>query len=247
MAMQFYDSTNNTGLVNLFYDLTQTNTTTYPIAKVTRDINNAYANYMMLAQRASGRNQLDDTNQIKYPIVKYNITSGQRDYTVTVDGESTPNQIQEVLRVECATGTSGTLQEICPYDMTDEPYSIGTKIGLTGVPYRYDIFGGALWLDPTPNFTSAASTTSGGIWVWVNRTPSYFLSTDTTKKPGIPDQFHEYLAYRAAYQYCVTKIPQIAAGYYKVMKDAEAEIATFFGNLHKSDHNNVTTEGIRFR
>ena len=33
----------------------------------------------------------------------------------------------------------------------------------------------------------------------------YFLSTDTTKKPGIPDMFHEYLALRPAYFYALQK------------------------------------------
>lgn len=247
MAMQFYESANGTGIVDLLGDLTSSSLTSYSLAKRTRDINNAYANFLMLAQRYAGRTQVDDTNQDGYPIVKYNIVSGQRDYLITVDGEATPNQIQDIMRVECAGDSTGVLKELSPFDMSDERTSLGTAIAETGSPERYDKFAGALWLDKTPNFNSTASTTSGGLWIWVNRTPEYFTTSDTTKKPGIPDQFHEYLAYRPAYLFAARHGLPSTNAYLNFLTRMEADMKDYYGLLNKDDRKFISSEPISFR
>lgn len=248
MSLVFSESTNKTGMYELFQDLTQTNTTTYPIAKFTRDANNAYANFKMLSDRASGTWQNDDTNQTDYPIIKLNLVSGQRDYPLTVDGSSTPNQILDIMRVDCAVSSTGNLQELIPYDQTTgEPIPQAYLSSNTGIPYRYDKLANAIFLDPTPNFSSTAGATSGGMWVYINRTPVYFLSSDTTKKPGIPDFFHEYLVYRPAYFYCVTKLPQLAAGYLNILQKLEQDIAYYYAHRNKDERKELTSECIRFR
>lgn len=42
---------------------------------------------------------------------------------------------------------------------------------------------------------------TSGLKIYVNREPSYFSSTDTTKKPGCPGDLHRYFYIRPAYDY----------------------------------------------
>lgn len=248
--MQFSDTTNKTGLIELLEDLTDTNSassSSYSLAKKTRDINSAFAQFKMLADRASGTWENDDTNQTDYPIVKLNLVSGQRDYPFTVDGSSTPNQILDVYRVECAVNSSGLLQELYPFDQSEETSSLAYLASTTGIPYRYDKLANSIWLDQVPNFSSTASTTSGGIWLYVNRTPVYFTTADTTKKPGIPDMFHEYLAYRPAYLYCASKGLASAGGYLNFLLKMEKDIGTYFSSRNRDEHKKMTMKKITFR
>lgn len=243
MALPFSESTNKTGMYELFQDLTFTNTSSYPIAKFTRDANNAYANFFMLAIRASGKWQVDDNNQTDYPELKVNLTSGQFDYSFTTDAASTPNQILEIERVEIATDATGAIFEVLePYDEVKDDESIVYNRTITGIPYRYSKRATGLFLDPTPNYSCA-----NGIRVFLSRTPIYFLSTDTTKKAGIPDFFHEYLVYRPAYLYAVAKLPKLAAGYLAFLNKMERDIGIYYASRNKDEHRGISTASISFR
>ena len=221
MSLVFSEPTNKTGAYELFQDLTGTNTDSYPKAKFTRDFNNALAYYNLLAIKGSG-GQADDTNHPDYNIIKLDIVSGQRDYPITVDGSVIPNQILDILRVE-AKDAAGVARDLPAYNAMAEEGSLVQALTQTGTPTRQSKLANGFFLDPTPNYSYAE-----GLWIYISRTPSYFLSTDTTKKPGIPDMFHEFLVYRCAYLYCVTKLPNLANGYFNILTQGEKDIANYF-------------------
>lgn len=216
-------------MYELFQDLCKVNTVSYPVAKFARDANSAYAYYMWLAIRASQKWQVDDTNQSDYPIITINLVSGQQDYPFTNDASSTPNQILDITRVEMLT-PSGVAITLSSYDQTEESNSLTQAATISGTPSRYDKLANGIWLDPKPNYAS-----TNGLKVYFQRTPIYFLSTDTTKKPGIPDMFHEYLVYRAAYLYCITNLPTLAAGYLVFVTKMETDIANFYYFRNKDE------------
>lgn len=242
MALQFSDSVNKTGLYELFQDLTKTNTTSYPIAKFTRDANNAFAEFIMLAIMAAQKWEFDDTNQTDYPIATMNITSGQGDYPFTTDNSTTPNQILDISRIELSDA-NGNWKVLEPFDQMDESQALTQLAKTTGIPRRYGKLANGIWLDPIPNFTLA-----NAMKIYFGRTGVYFLSTDTTKKAGIPDHFHEYLAYRPAALYCEANLPSLAAGYFNFVNDIEqVKIPKwyFFRNKDERKNMKVKTESSR--
>lgn len=199
MSMQF------TELVTLIEENTGTQSTTtssYPLASKTRDINNAYANYFLIGAQTEGRWQVDDTNHPKYPIITTALTANQQDYTFTTDEQG--NQILDIYRVEIID-PNGLAVELTPIDQFDiKGQALTEFMKDASIPMYYDKTANGIILYPQPNYTNAA-----GLKIYYNRTPEYFTVSDTTKLPGIPDMFHEYLALRPSYQYCLRKgLPQ---------------------------------------
>ena len=201
MSMVFSNTTDRTGLVELLEDLTTTQSSTtssYPLKTKTRDINNAFANYNMIAQRSAGSWESDDTNQTDYPIITTNLVSGQQDYSFTIDQQG--NQILDIYRVEVANN-SGIFSQVMPLDEVNmNGISLTEFMKTAGQVTFYRKTANGIFLYAPTNYNYA-----NGLKIYYARTPTYFLSTDTTKKPGIPDMFHEYLALRPAYFYALQK------------------------------------------
>lgn len=232
--MQFSDTTNRTGIVELLEDLTNTqsaSTSSYALAKKTRDINNAFAQFVMLAIRASG-GQFDDTNQTDYNIIKLNIVSGQQDYPLTVDGSSTPNQILDIDRIELG-GPSGTFNRLPSFDEMGKDYSLVQQSTVSGTPSCHYKLANGIFLDKKPNYNL-----TNGIYIYIGRTPVYFLTSDTVKKPGIPDHFSEYLAYRPAYLYCSSKGKDMAIqarNYLAFLTKMETDIGLYYTGRNRDE------------
>ena len=249
MRMALSESSNKTGIYELFQDLTGVNSTSYPLAKFVRDANNALAQFQFLANKATGKWQVDDTNQTDYPILKVNIVSGQQDYPLTIDASSvggqftsSPNQIWDIARVEIYTDATGnTIQVLEPYDQTDEKFSLQYASTITGVPYRYDKLANGLFLDPKPNYSRTA-----GMFVYYQRSPLYFVITATTGTAGIPDIFDEYLAYRPAFLYCVAKGLAQASGYLAFLQKMEKDILEFYVTRNKDEHSRLKGKKIQY-
>lgn len=175
-----------------------TNTSSYTTAQKTIDVNNALNWYFILANSSAGNwRPVDDTNQTDYPIVYADIVSGQQDYSFTLDEND--NQILDIYKVRIKDSVSGewtTLNQINQDTITDGELS--TLV--SGKPSEYYLTANGIFLVQKPNFAL-----TDGLEIWVNRTPTYFSSSDTTKKAGIPYVHHEYLALRPSYFYCLDK------------------------------------------
>lgn len=231
--MQFSDTTNRTGLVQLLEDLTGTQsatTSSYSLTTKTRDINNAYSNYFLIGAQTEGRWQLDDTNHTDFPIITANIVLNQQDYTFTNDGSTPSNQILDIYRVE-VTDTNGQAYQLQPIDQFDiQGIALTEFMDTASRPMYYDKTANGLILYPKPDYNY-----TNGLRIYYSRTPSYFLSTDTTKTPGIPNVFHEYLAIRPAYQYCLRKgLPQTANLKDDVLRIEEA-IKSYYNSRQKDE------------
>lgn len=197
--LAFNDTTNNAGILQVIARRTGTQnvtTGTYTINDKTVDVNSALGQYFLLATQAAGRWQVDDTNQTDYPIIFTNVVNGQQDYSFNYDQDN--NQILNIykVRIKDNNGNWTTLTQRDLQDGNDTPLNATT----TGTPTQYDLTANGIFLTAIPNFNSI-----NGIEVYISRTPSYFVSTDTTKIPGIPDMFHEYLALRPSYFFCLDK------------------------------------------
>lgn len=204
MSLVFSNSTTKAGIVELIDDNCKTNSTTYPIANKTRDINLALDKVFSLIFDSAGTWQFDDSNQTDYPIISTNLVSGQRDYSFTSDANG--NLILDIYKVFIAS-SSGVFTEIKPYDVQSESsitgYTDGQNTG--GTPSTYDKTANGIFLDPIPNYNY-----TNGLKVYINREASYFTTSDTTKKPGFAGIFHEYLALEPSLKYAKRNSLEVA-------------------------------------
>lgn len=227
MSLQFSDSTNKRGIVELIDANLGTDSTQYPLNQKTRDINLALDRVFALIFQVGGTWQFDDSNQTDYPIITTNIVSGQRDYSFTVDGSS--NLILEIYRVLVAN-VNGTFFDVYPVDVEqkDAPNSFVDGLNVGGQPYTYDKLANGIFLDPVPNYNR-----TGGLKIYVNREGSYFTTSDTTKKPGFAGLFHEYLALRPSWQFATRKLLPNAAGLQSQMLQMEQDIMDYYKSREK--------------
>jgi hypothetical protein len=226
--MKFNDTTNKNGLIQALERMTGTQSglsSAYPLADKTRDINLALDNYNILANDASGRWQSsDDTNHQDYPITYADLLTGIQDYTFKVDEQR--NQILDIykVRVKYPDGTWHTLTQR-DFQTQDEEVDFTT----TGKPTEYDLTANGIFLTVIPDYDM-----TDGLEIWYSRTNSYFVATDTTKEPGIPNIFHQYLVLRPAYFFCLEKgLPQASA--YKIAlygQDGKSGMEQAIQNFH---------------
>lgn len=206
--LQFSNTTTNAGLVQVLDRRCKTrnaSTGSYPLLDKTVDINLALANYFMISTPAAGRWRLDDSNHTKYPVIFGDVVSGQQDYSFTVDEQG--NQILDIykLRIKYPDGTWKTLKQRDFMEYPEDDEWLNSTV--TGLPTEFQLDANGIFLNCIPNYTLADA-----LEVYIARTPSYFISTDTTKTAGIPDIHQEYLVLRPAYFFCETnKLPQAAA------------------------------------
>lgn len=209
-----------TGLIQGLEDLTSTqsaSSSSYPLATKTRDINLAFDDYQTIVTEASGTWQLDDSNHTKYPNMKFDLVSGQQDYSFTEDEQG--NQVQDIYRVECKDA-NGKWQLLLPYDEQSETESLSARELLSGTPTRYYKTANGIFLDLTPNYSSTL-----GIRMFFTRSPNYFLTSDTTKEAGIPNAHHRYLIVKPAYWYWLPKDTQRASLFFAELEKIEKMIS----------------------
>lgn len=200
--MVFSDTTNKLGLIQdcemkLFGDNGYGQITNNPnrLLQFAARINRRQDRFIQLAFSADNRWQYDDSNYTDFPIATTNLVSGQRDYTFDVS-------MLEIDGVEILV--NGEWRRIDPIDVTDNSATsiayIENNSSNTGIPIAYDKTGGSVVLQPTPDYSA-----TGGLRIRFKRGASYFVSTDTTKVPGFPSIFHDYLSTGAALDYAIDR------------------------------------------
>ncbi len=201
MSLQFNDTSTGKGIVQIYekecgFPSGYVSGNTQRLKDFTADVNLAMDDFQNIAVRYTNTWQSSDSNHTKYSIMFMNLASGVRDYAFTTDEQD--NLITNIYRVAVAN-SSGVYSEIYPVDQqlpnlnnrnTD---SFINGQNATGTPTRYDKTDNALFLDPVPNYSY-----TNGIKFLADRESSYFVYTDTTKKPGVYGQLHRYFALKPA-------------------------------------------------
>jgi len=195
--MQIAASTNS--IVDEIRSLTDTDTTSYPIADVIRRVNIAYEELIGEIINADGVWQYDDTNHTDLPRGTGTLVEGQQTYSFA----SEYLQIT-MIEIKDNNGFWRKIEQIDPSDLKDE--SPDERFGLksdgnpnTGFPLYYDVLGDTIFLYPAPTATNV--TLASGLRVWFKRTVDLFTTADTTQSPGLPSTHHVLLAYMAAQPY----------------------------------------------
>jgi len=210
MSLQFNDTTTYKGLVQLYerelsMDPGFISGDTTRLKAFTADVNIAFDRFLALAFESDGTWQFDDSNHTDYPIIRTALVDGQRDYTFTADENG--NLVLDIYKVFVRYQNDGLYEEISPVDTNTEAWTEDFDTGqeVEGVPYRYDKLANGIRLDPIPSYNQSL-----GLKVYVNREPSYFVYTDTSKKPGVPGVLHDYFYLEPAHTYARRKSLAVA-------------------------------------
>lgn len=193
--MQFFDSTNGTGLCQDTDFLVGTNSDSYTRANKARNMNNWLRTLVAWIWEVNDDWQYDDSNLATLPIATTNMVAAQKDYELPT--------IAKIERCE-VMDNNGDWVIVKPIDWKQVTETAMEEFRETdGLPEYYDMVGNSLMLYPAPSATDC--TLANGLKIYVERDIDAFSSTDTTQEPGVPDNFHRILSLGAAMDYCLAK------------------------------------------
>ena len=239
---RFSNTTDRDGIIELIERDTNTQsvtTSSYPLKVKTNYVNEALSHFFLLAIKAGGRFQVDDTNQTNLPIITTDIVASQPDYTFLVDDSTPANQILDIRKIRIKDA-NGQWKEITQVDR--ETFNVSDYENVEGTPEYFDLTGNSVILYPTPDYSSDES-----LEIYISRTPSYFVSTDTTKEPGVPKIFHSYFHLRPSYFYCLVKdLPQ-AAGLKNSVDEIEKSITDYYSRRNRTESSGGAGGRLRVR
>lgn len=248
MSIQFNDTTNLKGLAQFYerelgFDLGYITGNTQRFKEFTADVNVAFDDFVTIAIPASGTWQFDDSNQTDYPIITTNIVANQRDYSFTTDESG--NLILDIYRVFCKpSANEDTYDEIYPIDQQSDEGTSGFWDGqdLNGIPYHYDKTANGIFLDPVPDYNS-----TNGLKVMINRESSYFTTSDTTKKPGVPGLFHSWFYKKPALEYAKRKHLSNTNTLFSDVVKLEENIEAHYAKRSRDERDIMTPEPIDYQ
>jgi hypothetical protein len=183
---------NFTQLVAYANQLLNTTNTVYSLTDKANDANTTLKKIWSIIFDSYPGWEWDDRNNANLPIAYTGMITGQANYSLPPDAST-------IRDVEILPQNSTTYQKLTPitqeiinqYGMSDQ--SMFTS---TGTPIYYRPIGSVIKLYPAPNYTQVES-----IRLTYDRGISPFVSTDTTKQPGIEPQFHEMVAIGMALEF----------------------------------------------
>lgn len=165
----------------------------------------------------------DDTNYTNYPIGVTDLVQSQKDYVLSVSH-------LKITRVECMDA-QGTWFLLRPIDLKDIKVARDEFAKSDGIPIYYDKLATSLFVYPASSYNS-----TGGLRVYYQREPSYFATTDTTKKPGFITLAHRLISLKACYDYSVANnlTDKITVLNNEIMK-RELDLANAYSKRNKDE------------
>lgn len=244
MSMQFSDTTTKNGLVqdceiNLFGDsgYTQITGNSNRLATFTNFLNRALDKVSILIMSSDGRWQYDDTNFTDLPIGTTTLVNTQQQYQLST------SQLN-ILRVEIM-GSDGKYYKINPIDLNEiQGTSMSEFMNSAGSPVYYDLLGDSIFLYPKPQ--TGYVTMALGMKIYFQREPSYFVSTDTTKLPGVNGMFHRLISRIACLDYAIARqLPQ-KNDIQSEITLMEAQLQDFYAKRNLDDAVGFRTKAINW-
>lgn len=230
--LEFSNTTTQIGLIQkceLFTGLGKTGISSNAdlLKQFTGLLNDEYGAFVGDILDADGRWQFDDSNHTREPVATFDLVSGQAKYNFTLDQDS-----NQILRLGYVTvkDNSGDWLDLTPIDISDPRGSSYDEHHETaGTPVEFDISDGVgVKLFPAPNYNS----TAGGK-VYFQREPSYFASTDTTKKAGFAGPFHVGLAQGASAVWLASKDAKKAKTFFELREQTRESLRNFYSRRNK--------------
>lgn len=213
-------------LVQDIYFLTDTNSTSYPIADLTRNVNRWAYQFQLAMIEGNHRWQVDDANLTTLPHFTTTLVSGQGDYKL----DSVFLRIERV-EVRDAQGDYKLLKQI---DHRDIKGAYTEFEETDGMPQYYDMVGDSVILFPAPSASDV--TTAEGLRVHVLREIDIFTTSDDTQELGFPENFHRIVTWGASYDYLVSRGDYDKATTYRNEAEAMLEKLRNFSSSRGDEH-----------
>jgi hypothetical protein len=193
----FSDTSGNLGILEQSRSLMRLDSTQWPTYKVVNSVNNYLDVITGYAIGADRRFQWDDTNHTKLPIGTTNLVASQSDYSFLTDEQG--NSILNLVRIDILD-SGGHYRQLRVVDQMDIPGALDEWQLTAGLPIAYDkIADNIIRLYPKP-----LTAVTAGLKFYFQRTPSYFVATDTTKAPGVAPILHRGFVIASAYDAALT-------------------------------------------
>jgi len=221
--MVFSNSTTKLGIVEQARVKMRVDSTQWPVENIVTSCN-AWLDKLINYGIGSDRHfQLDDTNHTKLPIGTANLIADQSDYSFLTDQQG--NRILNLTRIDILD-PSGLYRQLIPIDQAQIGVALGEFEKVANLPIYYDkIADNIIRVYPKP-----ATSVSGGIKYYFQRSPSYFVTTDTTKQPGVANVLHEGFVVKSAYDGALTLELPVLNGLTIEMQRVEKEVEKYFEN-----------------
>lgn len=191
--MKFSDSSTQLGILERTRNKCRVDAVQWPTARVVGSANDCLDYLAGIFIGKDRRFQWDDTNHTKMPIGTTNLVANQREYSFLTDEQG--NRILTLTRIDWkdANGNWTQLQEID--QATISPEALDEFENTSGNPMYYDKTN-----DNVIKLYPASDTSvTAGLKFYFQRTPSYFVATDTIKEPGFGSIPHSIFVTWASY------------------------------------------------
>jgi hypothetical protein len=175
-------------------EITNTTTNDYSDASLIRDLNSELSMVQIGILVDRGTLEFDDVNYTDLPETTFTIVAGTRNYKITTDDNS--NKLLTIHKVSVLNGT--TYEDVPRITLGEGNQAALNETGSALVPTGYYELGN--------NIVFKESPSSGGTGrIQFDRELSFVGTGDTTKVPGIPDIYHNLVAYRVGQNYALDK------------------------------------------
>lgn len=164
--------------------------------------------------------------QSTYPIAKFSLVTGQRDYPL--------GAVVKFLKLKRVDVTYDGINwyPAMPFDSGVYPYGLGNEANTDAQHFsditkpHFDVRANSLFIYPAPSATQVAAGAAARIDF--SREPSEFVSTDTTKTLGIDTPFQPMIALGASYEWTSINAPGIALVLKPMVDDYEARLKEYY-------------------
>ena len=244
--MQFAGHATSQDLVSETRDLVDANSTSYPIAALTRRINEGYELLIGKILEADGDWQWDDTNYTELPRGTGTLVEGQETYAfaseylnihmIEILDNASPAKFYKLKPIDSMNLGDISPEEYFGLESNGDPRK--------GKPEYYDKVGDTIILYPAPAATSV--TLASGIRIWFQRTADLFTTTDTTQEPGLPSPYHVLLCYYGAIPYAMSYKKDRVAWLEKKWDEGIKDMIAHFGKREKDKRKIMTMKAINY-
>ena len=214
-------------------EVTNTTTSDYSDASLIRDLNAELSLIQISILRDRGVLEFDDANYADLPIATVTMNAGQTAYKLTEDDDS--NKILTIHKVAVLSG--GQYIDVPRKQVGEGEQEPLTQTGSAQIPSGYYEVGNSVVFEQAP-------LSSGTFKVWFDRDVDFLLTSDTTKVPGIPTQYHNLAAYRTSYNYALDKgLPNVDRIMQRIMREEEI-LGQFEANRRGDEASVMTVERV---
>jgi len=232
----FSNTSTGLGIVEQVRVMARVDATQWATANVVNSCNNWLNHIFTRGKVLDRRFQLDDTNHTKLPRGTTDLVANQSEYSFLTDEQG--NRITNLTRIDILDA-SGLWRQLVPMDQAQiEGIALDEWNKTANLPLYYDkIADNVIRLYPKP-----ATSVTAGIKYYFQRSPSYFVATDTTKQPGVADDLHRGFIVASAYDVAFTLgLPNLQALSVELQKE-EAVIDEYFASRETDGVLKLTTK-----